>query len=66
MVSATSSRGAHFKRERKVGGKFRHPDADGVDAENDMVVGARDNANEAVVVLEKPPALGGINHPPRP
>src|SRR5580658_8672407 len=44
---------AHLKRERKGCREFRHAGADGVNAEHDMVVGARDDAHEALVVLQR-------------
>src|ERR1700722_2132112 len=44
---------AHFERERKSGRELRDALADGLDSEHDMVVGARDDPHEAVVVLER-------------
>ena len=44
---------AHFQRERKGGREFGDAGADGLDSEHDMVVGARDDAHEAVVVLQR-------------
>ena len=50
---------AHFERKRKGGRELRDAGADGMDAEHDMVVGARDDAHEALVVLQRHgPAVG--------
>ena len=50
---------AHFQRERKGGREFGDAGADGVDSEHDMIVGARDDAHEALVVLQRHGAAVG-------
>ena len=54
MVSAMSSRRAPISSaSEKAAESSETPCADGLDAEHDMVVGARDDAHEAFVVLQR-------------
>jgi hypothetical protein len=51
--------GVDRQGEPKGGGRFRHARAGGVDAENDTVVGARDDSHEALLgktTLRRPKA----------
>ena len=41
---------AHLERQAERRRQFRHPCADRLDAEHQMIVGARDDADEAVLV----------------
>ena len=50
---------AHLQRQRERRRQFAHPGADRLHAEHDMVVGARDDAHEAVVALQRQRAAAG-------
>ena len=55
---------AHLERQGKRGREFGDAGADGVNSQNHIVVGARDDAHEALVVLQRHrPAIGAEGKP---